>query len=664
MARPKVRSVTASGAPATPSFAWTPTREQTLKSRLWSFMTKLGVATLAELNDLARRDPEYFWGATIDDIGIGWRQRPTQMRDTSEGLPFTRWWNGGRLNLATNAVDRWAEAAPGREAVSWEGDDGTVRSWTYAELAEQTARCAGALRQLGVGPGDVVGLCLPMIPETVATFVACSKVGAIVTPLFSGYGAGAIVARLQDCEAKVLVIADGFLRRGSAVPMKPVADEVAEKTPSLQHIVVVRRLRNLDVAMQHPRDVWYDDVTAGQPSTAETYDSGADDPFMLIYTSGTTGRPKGTVHVQGGFPLKSTQDMAHCFDVGSGDRLLWFTDIGWMMGPWAICGALTIGATLVVFEGVPDHPGPDRLWSVVERHRVTVLGVAPTVVRALMRHGDDPVGAHDLSSLRVLGSSGEPWNVDPWLWFLQRVGKGRCPIINYSGGTEVSGGILGGNMLTPLNPCAFAGPCPGMDADVLDDNGNSVRGQVGELVVRSPWPGMTRGFWRDRERYLETYWSRWPNTWVHGDWAEIAGDGLWYIRGRSDDTIKVAGKRLGPAEVESALVAHPAVAEAAAIGVPDPVKGEALLCFVVLQPGIADSEDLRSELSSCVTAELGKALKPTAVLAISELPKTRNAKVLRRIVRAVYLGNDPGDLSSLENHAALAALEAVRAPVS
>jgi acetyl-CoA synthetase len=655
-----VRTVTASGTSTTSSFAWTPTPEQVQSSRLRSFMTELGVDTVEDLNDLARRDPELFWGATIDDIGIGWRQRPNRMRDVSEGLPFTRWWNGGRLNLATNAVDRWADATPGREAVAWEGDDGVVRTWTYLELAAQTARCANALRELGVGPGDVVGLCLPMIPETVATFLACSKVGAIVTPLFSGYGAGAIVARLRDCEAKVLVVADGFPRRGSPVPMKPVADEVAEQTPSLQHVIVVRRLGNLEVAMQRPRDVWYDEVTAAQPSAAETYDSGADEPFMLIYTSGTTGRPKGTVHVQGGFPVKSTQDMAHCFDVGSGDRLLWFTDIGWMMGPWAICGALTIGATLVLFEGVPDHPGPGRLWSVVERHRVTVLGVAPTVVRALMRHGDEPVGAHDLSSLRVLGSSGEPWNVDPWLWFLQVVGQDRCPIINYSGGTEVSGGILGGNMLTPLNPCAFAGPCPGMDADVVDDNGNSVRGQVGELVVRSPWPGMTRGFWHDRERYLETYWSRWPDIWVHGDWAEIADDGLWYIRGRSDDTIKVAGKRLGPAEVESALVAHPAVAEAAAIGIPDAVKGEALLCFVVLQSGIADTQALRGELSDCVAAELGKALKPSAVLAVSELPKTRNAKVLRRIVRAVYLGNDPGDTSSLENHTALAAIESVR----
>jgi acetyl-CoA synthetase len=652
--------VTTTGTSTPPDYAWSPTPEQSDRSRLRAFMVKLGVTDLDELNDLARRDPERFWSATVDDIGIGWRQRPTRMRDTSEGLAFTRWWSGGRLNLVTNAAERWAKGHPGRDAVVWEGDDGSERVWTYFELAAEAARCANGLRELGLGAGDGIGLCLPMLPETVAVFLACSAIGAIVIPLFSGYGAGAIVARLQDCDAKALVVADGFLRRGAPVVMKPVADEVAVQTPSLEHVIVVRRLGSLDTDMQRPRDVWYDELTLAQPSIARAHDSDADDPFMLIYTSGTTGPPKGTVHVQGGFPVKSTQDMVHCFDVGESDRLLWFTDIGWMMGPWAICGALSIGATLVLFEGVPDHPGPDRLWSIVERHRVTVLGVAPTVVRALMRHGDGPPRAHDLSSLRVLGSSGEPWNVDPWLWFLHNVGGGRCPIINYSGGTEVSGGIVSGNMLTPLNPCAFAGPCPGMDADVLDEDGNSVRGRVGELVVRSPWPGMTRGFWHDRERYLQTYWSRWPNVWVHGDWAEVAADGLWYIRGRSDDTIKLAGKRLGPAEVESALVAHPDVAEAAAIGVPDPVKGEALVCFVVLKPGVDDTAGLHSELSACVTAQLGKALRPAAVIAIAELPKTRNAKVLRRVVRAVYLGGDPGDLSSLENHGAIEALQAVR----
>jgi acetyl-CoA synthetase len=644
-------------------FAWAPTAEQAGGSRLTHFIDALGAVDLDGVARLARDDPERFWAAVVDDIGVDWTRRFDLAMDTSPGLPWTRFWAGGKLNLAHNAVTRWAQRVPERTAVVSEGDDGGTREWTYDELRRQTAHAAATLSNLGVGLGDSVGLCLPMIPETVSLFLACAWLGAVVVPLFSGYGAGAIVSRLRDCDAKVLVIVDGFKRRGGVVAMKAVADEAAAQLPSLEHILVVPQLGDATLAMQADRDVMYaamPDGWSGGPPTAGT---DADSTFMIIYTSGTTGRPKGTVHVHGGFPLKAMQDMAHCFDIGEHDRLLWFTDIGWMMGPWAICGALSIGATLVLFDGVPDHPGPDRLWAVVERHRVSVLGIAPTVIRALMRHGDEPVAAHDLSSLRVLGSTGEPWNTDPWLWYQQKIGGGTLPVINYSGGTEISGGILAGNMLTPLQPCSFAGPCPGMAADVVDEQGASVRGRVGELVIRAPWPGMTHGFWHDRERYLDTYWSRWPDVWVHGDWVEVDTDGLWYVRGRSDDTIKVAGKRLGPAEVESALVAHHAVAEAAAIGVPDPVKGEALVVFVVLKPGVTDSPELRVALARRVAEDLGKALAPHAVEIVSELPKTRNAKVLRRVVRSVYLGTDPGDLSSLDNLSAIDAIGRARTAV-
>jgi acetyl-CoA synthetase len=644
-------------------FAWAPTAEQAGGSRLTHFIDALGAVDLDGVARLARDDPERFWAAVVDDIGVDWTRRFDLAMDTSPGLPWTRFWAGGKLNLAHNAVTRWAQRVPERTAVVSEGDDGGTREWTYDELRRQTAYAAATLSNLGVGLGDSVGLCLPMIPETVSLFLACAWLGAVVVPLFSGYGAGAIASRLRDCDAKVLVIVDGFKRRGGVVAMKAVADEAAAQLPSLEHILVVPQLGDATLAMQADRDVMYaamPDGWSGGPPIAGT---DADSTFMIIYTSGTTGRPKGTVHVHGGFPLKAMQDMAHCFDIGEHDRLLWFTDIGWMMGPWAICGALSIGATLVLFDGVPDHPGPDRLWAVVERHRVSVLGIAPTVIRALMRHGDEPVAAHDLSSIRVLGSTGEPWNTDPWLWYQQKIGGGTLPVINYSGGTEISGGILAGNMLTPLQPCSFAGPCPGMAADVVDEQGASVRGRVGELVIRAPWPGMTHGFWHDRERYLDTYWSRWPDVWVHGDWVEVDTDGLWYVRGRSDDTIKVAGKRLGPAEVESALVAHHAVAEAAAIGVPDPVKGEALVVFVVLKPGVTDSPELRVALAGRVAEDLGKALAPHAVEIVSELPKTRNAKVLRRVVRSVYLGTDPGDLSSLDNLSAIDAIGRARTAV-
>jgi acetyl-CoA synthetase len=375
---------------------------------------------------------------------------------------------------------------------------------------------------------------------------------------------------------------------------------------------------------------------------------------MLIYTSGTTGRPKGAVHVHAGFPVKAAQDLAFCFDLQQDDTLFWLTDLGWMMGPWAIAGGLIAGGTVLLYEGTPDFPGPDRLWQVVERHEATVLGISPTVIRALMAKGDEWVDGHPMASLRALGSTGEPWNPGPWMWTFEKVGKGRCPIVNYSGGTEISGGIIAAVTVQPQKPCAFSGPCPGVAADVVDDAGQPVRGAVGELVIRGPWVGMTNGFWRDRERYLETYWSRMPGLWVHGDWAMVDDDGYWYILGRSDDTLKIAGKRVGPAEIESAAVAHPAVQEAAAIGVPHEVKGEAIVVFAILKPGNEPDEETRTAISATIARQLGRPLQPDRVLFVSDLPKTRNAKIMRRVIRGKYLGReDLGDLSSLENPAAV-----------
>jgi acetyl-CoA synthetase len=378
---------------------------------------------------------------------------------------------------------------------------------------------------------------------------------------------------------------------------------------------------------------------------------------MIIYTSGTTGRPKGAVHTHCGFPIKAAQDMVHAFDVHANETMYWISDMGWMMGPWEVFGMTLLAGTFVLFDGALDYPGPDRLWSLVERHQVNILGVSPTLIRSLMKHGEAPVRAHDLSSLRILGSTGEPWNPEPWRWLFEVAGRQRLPIINYSGGTEVSGGLVAGNVMTPIKPAAFAGPPPGIAADVVDEQGRPVRNQVGELVVRAPWIGMTRGFWRDSERYEQTYWSRFPDTWVHGDWAAIDDDGLWYILGRSDDTIKIAGKRLGPAEVESVLVEHPAVLESAAIGIPDPTKGQALVCFCVLRPGQAPSPELSEALKALVATRLGKPLRPAAVEFVTDLPKTRNAKVMRRVIRSAYLGEPAGDLSALENPQAVDAIK-------
>jgi acetyl-CoA synthetase len=628
---------------------WHPTAEQVANSRISRFMRDVGVRDLAELQAKAAVDPAWFWAAAEKDLGIHWYEPYRQVLDTSQGIPWARWFVGGKMNLAADCVDKHVATHRDKVALLWEGEEGAIRRWTYGDLWAESNRLAHGLRSLGIGKGDRVGLYLPMIPETVAAIMAVAKVGAIFTPIFSGYAAPAVAARLQDSGARLLITADGFFRRGHPVAMKAAADEAAAASPTVEKVLVVRRLGAPDTPWNGDRDVWYHDLVAGQSDTFATEPMEAEDPVMIIYTSGTTGRPKGAVHVHCGFPIKGAQDMAHLFDVGEPDVMFWFTDIGWMMGPWAIFGSLMLGATCVLYDGAPDYPAVDRLWGLVANHGVTHLGVSPTLVRALMPHGDEPARRHDLSSLRMFGSTGEPWNPDPYRWLFTAVGGGRCPIINYSGGTEISGGIVGCVPIRPLKVASFNCVVPGMAADVVDDAGNPVRGEVGELVIRQPWVGMTRGFWRDPERYAEAYWSRFPGVWVHGDWASIDADGFWYIHGRSDDTIKVAGKRLGPAEVESALVGSGKVAEAAAIGVPHPVKGETVVGFVVLKPGVEASEELRVALADGVAAELGKALRPEAVKFVASLPKTRNAKIMRRVVKAVYLGKPLGDLTALEN---------------
>ncbi len=638
---------------------WQPSPETVHRSRLARFMQRHRIADYPALYARSIAELDWFWPAALDEMGIAWTRPYTRVLDLSRGLPWARWFVDGGLNLVHNCVEkRRTGPDAARAAIRWEGEDGSQRILTYRELDAAVSRAAAILRRLGVGRGDRVALFLPMLPETASLTLACAKLGAVFTPVFSGYGAEALAARVQDCEAKLLVTADGCFRRGGVVPMKPVADEAAARCPTVEHLLVVRRT-GCPVSWQAGRDVWWSGGPEAEADPPPTEDTEADEPFMILYTSGTTGRPKGTVHVHSGFPIKAAHDLAFHFDLQPDDTLFWLTDMGWMMGPWAILGALTLGATCLLYEGVPDWPHPGRLWDLVERYRVTILGLAPTAIRALMRHGDAPVRGADLSSLRILGSTGEPWTPEAYLWYFREVGRGRCPIINYSGGTEISGGILGGTVLQPGKLCAFTGPCLGMAAEIFDAEGRPSRGQVGELVVTKPWPGMTRGFWQDPQRYLETYWARWPEVWVHGDWAMTDEEGFWYILGRSDDTIKLAGKRLGPAEVEAVLTGHPGVSEAAAVGVPDQVKGEALVCLVVLRPGWAPGEALARELTVRVAEQLGKALRPAAVHVVPELPKTRNAKILRRVIRAALLGQDPGDLSSLENPQAVAAIRQI-----
>jgi acetyl-CoA synthetase len=619
---------------------WTPGREQLERSNVAAFMQRHKIATIDALIDRSRADIEWFWGAMERELGLEWFEPYRQVVETSRGIPWATWFVGGKINLAHNCVDRHARS--GRLACIWEGEDGAVRSLTFAQLAADVGRLANALRARGVRKGDLVGLYLPLSPEAMIASFAVAKIGAIYTPIFSGYGAAAVADRLEGC--KVLISQDAFLRRGKWVAMKEEADQALAARPEIEHHIVVRR-SDLKIPWDARRDLWWHEETARRSPACETERTDAEDPFLVIYTSGTTGRPKGAVHVHGGFLVKVAEEAAMQTDVRGDDVLFWFTDMGWIMGPWELVGAWARGATVVAIEGAPDFPTPDRLWRVIERHRVSILGISPTAIRALRRYGDPK---QDLSRLRIVASTGEPWDPESWRWYFEKIGGARCPLINLSGGTEVGACFLSPHPVQPLRPCSLGGPALGMDVDVVDDNARPVRGAVGELVCRKPWPGMTRGCWKDPERYLETYWSRWPNVWYHGDFASIDEAGQWYLHGRSDDTIKVAGKRVGPAEVESALATHPAVAESAAIGVPDELKGESIVCFVVTRGEVTEEALLEH-----AATQMGKAMKPKAIRFVTQLPKTRSAKVLRRMIRAVYLGQLPGDTTNLENPAAL-----------
>jgi acetyl-CoA synthetase len=628
---------------------WRPSASLVAQSRLKHFMDRHAIATTAELHEKSIANPEWFWNSVLEALQIEFYEPYSAVVDLSQGIEWPRWCVNGKMNIVHNCLDKWiGTPTESRVVIRWEGEEGATGVITYGELYREVNRFANGLRQLGLKKGEVVGIFMPMVPEIAVATFALAKIGALILPLFSGFGAAAVAARLVDAQATGLITADGFYRRGGAVDLASVASEALLGASSIKRTIVLPRLGTATVRSGAGRLSW-EEVIAGQSEKSVTERTEADDSLMIIYTSGTSGKPKGALHTHCGFPIKAAQDMMHGLDLSANDILYWVTDMGWMMGPWELFGATLHGATMLFYDGALDHPGPSRLWRLVEEHGVTILGVSPTLVRVLMRHGDESVEQHDLSKLRILASTGEPWNPEPWRWLFEKVGKKRLPIINYSGGTEIAGGILMGNVLTPLKPCAFSGPLPGMAADVVDDNGRPVRNQVGELIIRQPWIGMTRGFWHDPQRYLQTYWSRFPKIWLHGDWAAIDEDGLWYVLGRSDDTIKVGGKRVGPAEIESILVEHPAVSEAAAIAVPDPLRGEAVICFCVLVSGEHGDEALAEALKEKVARSLGKPLKPEAIKFVSDLPKTRNAKIMRRVIRAGYLGQEMGDLSALEN---------------
>lgn len=649
-------------------FAWTPTPDVIERAQLTRFMKQVGVSTWEELYDFSIRDVEKFTEEVLKFLDIKFDPPYEKLLDTSNGIEFPNWFRSvpsAGLNITTMCLDRWqTDEMKGQPAVIWEGEEGIIETYDYYELLEEVEPIAAGLKACGFGKGDAIGIHLPMTPETIVAILAIGRIGAIAVPVFSGYGVSAIEARLEAVQAKALFTSAGFPRRGKYFDSLEIGKQAASSVLSVAKVFVVSRpvlqvsegVKNIEPLDLNKRFGTYEELhrlgLTHLTEPAHTEPTSAEDPLIILYTSGTTGKPKGIAHTHASFPIKAAQDMAFGTDVGKGTRICWYTDLGWMMGPWLIYGALINGATICIYDGAPDYPTAARMWEFCAKHKVEVLGISPTLVRSLAAaegsNGKPPHERNDLSSLRILASTGEPWNPDPWWWLFNEVGGRRLPIINYSGGTEIAGGILMGNPILPIKPCSFPAPCPGMDVDIFDETGKPVeRGHVGELVIKQPWIGMARGFWQEKERYLDAYWRRFEGIWVHGDWAMEDADGCWYILGRSDDTLKVAGKRVGPAEVEGILVSHADVVEAAVIGVPDDVKGTAMVAIVVANADGADP--LAAELKSLVGHEMGKPLAPSAIHFVSALPKTRNAKVMRRVIRAAYLGEDAGDVSSLEN---------------
>jgi len=644
------------------AFVWEASPDVLNATTLNRFLREHQLADFDALLKKADAEPHWFWDALLRFFNIRFSRPYTQILDTSDGIAWPQWCVGGETNLVLNCLDRHRDTPTWQKtAIIWEGENGMQRRWSYAELDSETARLAGALRELGLGRGDVVAIYMPMLPEIAAAYFAIAKIGAIAMPLFSGFGPQPILDRLVDSSAKAVITVDGGWRRGKCVAMKSVLDNAALHAPALKHIVVLKQVGQ-ETPMQSGRDVWWSDIVQSQPPAAPTEMMPADAPVMLMYTSGTTGRAKGTVHTHCGVIGKNLLDVGLCLDLKADDRLMWLSDFGWAAGTKIVVSAPMLGATLVLAEGTPDYPDPGRQWRLVETHGVTLCGTVPTAVRQMMRQPLDVVRRHDLSSLRATVSAGEPWNEDAWLWFFEHVCGRRIPILNYGGGTECGGAILIGTFHRPLKPCAFGSAVPGVGADVVDSQGKTCPpGQMGELVMRQPSMGLTRGLWQDPQRYVENYWQQIPGVWVQGDLARRDADGLWYMLGRSDDTIKIAGKRTGPAEIESVLMESKLVVEAAVVGLPDALTGASLNCVCVAAASAGPLDSLCERIAEVVATRFGAPYRPRRVLLVSALPKTRNEKIMRRVVRAVISGGELGDLASLVNPEAIDELRAAAA---
>jgi acetyl-CoA synthetase len=620
-------------------------------SNILQFMKKYQIATYQQLLKRSVDNIEWYWNAVNEDLRLEWFHKYNQVFDSSEGFPRTKWFLDGKCNIVYNAVDRHAKRHPSKIAYIFENERGISKRISYQQLANEVNSLAIALKHAGVKKGDAIGIYMPMIPEAFFSMFACSKIGAVHTTVFSGFGSQALCSRLQDCNAQILITADAMQRKSVHIDLKKRWIKALEET-NISKIISVGKTDNYN----NMEIVGYNEFTKkyyGMPCETEVMNS--EDPLFILYTSGTTGKPKGTVQVHGGYMVVSAQQTSYLIDMKPQDVLFWYADIGWITGQtWVVYGSSLIGGTALVYDGHLDYPEIDTWCKLIEKYKVTIFGMAPTAIRNFMRE-NMPLDNYDFSSLRILATTGEPINKDAWLWYFENVGRKQCPIINLSGGTEIGGAILSVSPIISLKPCTVGFPVPGFDADVFDDKGKHTA--HGFLIIRKPWPSMSRGILEDWNRFIETYWSKYDNDiWYHGDIVFVdPADGLWYILGRADDIIKASGHRIESAEIEGAISSHYAVAEAAVIGVPDKIIGESVTAYVVLKKVSPSSEYmekiLKDEIIKIVESLVGRFACPKLIIFVKDLPRTRTGKLVRRVIKAKVLGENIGnqDLSTIEN---------------
>ncbi len=627
-------------------FEFIPTEKQIQESNIFQFMQKHNISSLEELSQKAKDNLEWFWKSVDEDIGIIWDVPYSKTLDISKGIAWSRWFVNGKTNIYKSSVEKFAKQNPQKIAYHFVSEDGQISKISYSELNSKVSKLANGLKSLGVKKGDVIAIYLPMIEEAILAILAASKIGAIQTVIFSGYSSESLHVRLQDCKAKILFISDGFYRKGKPMSQKQTF-EIAIKDTVIEKTIVIS-YKGIDNYDESTKIIFYDKLVSSQNILCSTEILDSEDPLFILYTSGTTGKPKGVIHTHGGFSVFAGHQAAYLIDMNENDTLFWPADIGWITGlVWNIYGLLIRGATAVIYDGALNFPTINRIWRILSDYQATIFGISPTAVRLFKKNNIEPLKSYSLDKIKNIPTTGEPLDTDSWWWLFEKVGNKKIPIMNLSGGTEIGGAMLSVFPGMKLKPSTVGIPVPGMNLDVFDDDGNSIQKQNGFLVIKSPWPAMTRGLLNDNTRYLETYWSRFENVWFHGDYVYVDKDNLWYMRGRTDDVMNISGHRMSTAEIEHTVISHKKISDAASIAIPDDITGEAIVLFFVAYDKLEIG--LESEISDYISEKIGKVARPKLVFQLSDLPKTRTGKIMRRLLKSKLLGKDLGDLSSLEN---------------